>query len=129
MTQPENRQQNVSMSFVGSLGVDPRCDPVWESNQNIRCSRSHSKQQGSGGELLVQLGTERAPAFIPLADQGNFQKFCWLILKELGGSAPFSLQHPKASSQISFASLGLNRKELSLSWDKSFVVQLQAVLG
>lgn len=75
------------------------------------------------------LGTERVPAFISPADQGNFQKLCWLISKELDGSAPFSLQQPKTTSPISFASLGLNRKELSLSWHKSFVVQLQAVLG
>lgn len=75
------------------------------------------------------LGTERVPAFISPAGQGNFQKLCWLISKELGGSASFSLQQPKAISQISFAGLGLDRKELALSWDKSFVVQLQPVLG
>lgn len=54
MTQPQNRQQNVSMSFDGSLGGGPRCDPVWESNEDVRSSRSHSKPQGSGGELLAQ---------------------------------------------------------------------------
>lgn len=106
MTQPQNRQQNVSMSSDVSLGVGPRCDPVWESKLNVRCSRSPSKLQGSGGEFWHRryLGTERVPAFIS-PDLGNFQKLFWLISKELGGLAPCSLQQPKAASQISFASL------------------------
>lgn len=127
MAQPENRQQNVSMSFVGSLGVGSRWDPVWSPSRisGVAGVIHSSKAVVENFWCRRDLGAERAPAFIPPADQGNFQKLCWLISKELGGSAPFSLQHPKATSEVTFASLGVNRKELSLSWDKSFVVQLQ----
>lgn len=69
----------------GAAGVPQSCKAVVENS-------------GTGGIWELK----RVPAFIS-PDQGNFQKLCWLISKELGGSAPCSLQQPKATSQISFA--------------------------
>lgn len=89
MTQTQNRQQNVSINSVASLSADSRCVPIWSSKQNVRYSRNCSNVQEVGGKHLAHE--------VP----GNWK----------GVSYAGPVQH-KATSQISFAGLVLDRNEL-----------------